>query len=121
MAPTIGHIVHYKLSEQDALEINRRRADYRAFEASHRHPHEPGQPPATGHVAHVGNSAAAGEVCPAVVVRIFAPNSPHLVVNLQVLLDGTDAYWATSRKEGDEPGQWAWPARAPEPAAEVSA
>ncbi|GAA4560510.1 hypothetical protein [Planotetraspora kaengkrachanensis] len=33
------------------------------------------------------------------------------VCNLQVLLDGNDAYWATSRTEGDEPGRWSWPPR----------
>jgi hypothetical protein len=31
------------------------------------------------------------------------------MVNLQVVLDGNDHYWATSRIQGDEPGQWRWP------------
>lgn len=54
----------------------------------------------------VGNAANAGEVYPAVVVRVWEPS-----VNLQVLLDGEDSYWATSRVEGNEPGFWAWPQR----------
>jgi hypothetical protein len=101
--PSIGRIVHYKLSEQDADSINVRRSDFRAFQGSHAHPHEPGQPGATGHVAHVGNMVAASEVYPAVVVRTF---EGYEGVNLQVALDGNDHFWATSRVEGDEPGQW---------------
>jgi len=107
MQPTIGRIVHYTLTEQDAEAINRRRADFAAFQRSHAHPHEPGQPGATGHQAHVGNPAAAGQVFPASVVRTFG----GAAVNLQVQLDGTDTYWATSRVEGAEPGQWSWPPR----------
>mgnify|MGYP001603935092 FL=1 len=106
MKPTIGRIVHYTLTEQDAASINVRRADFRAFEAGHKHPHEPGQPCATGHVAHVGNHAEVGQVYPATVVRCFDPS-----VNLQVMLDGNDTFWTTSRTEGDGPGYWAWPSR----------
>src|SRR6266545_2012738 len=103
MDATIGRIVHYQLSEQDAAEINRRRADYRAFAAGHAHPHEPGQPDAPGYLAHVGNSVNAGDVYPAMVVRVF---EGYDGVNLQVALDGNDCFWATSRHEGDEHGQW---------------
>ncbi|HZB28915.1 MAG TPA: hypothetical protein VE465_01995 [Streptosporangiaceae bacterium] len=109
MMPTIGRTVLYKLTDQDAKAINVRRADFQAFQRSHAHPHEPGQPGATGHVAHVGNHAEGGQVYPAVVVRVFSPSDPY--VNLQVSLDGNDAYWATSRVEGDENGQWSWPER----------
>lgn len=107
--PTIGRIVHYTLTEQDAASINVRRSDFKAFEAGHKHPHEPGQPAATGHIAHVGNHAEAGQVYPATVVRVF--DSSTSTANLQVTLDGNDTYWATSRAEGDEPGHWAWPPR----------
>ena len=114
MTPTIGRIVHYTLGAEDVRAINVRRADFRAFEASHKHPHEPGQPAATGHIAHVGNEAREGDVCAAVVVRVFHPSSS--TVNLQVLLDGNDHYWATSRTEADDsggaPGRWHWPPRA---------
>ncbi|MFE3452367.1 hypothetical protein ACFXJ8_25935 [Nonomuraea sp. NPDC059194] len=111
--PTVGRIVHYSLSEQDAQAINRRRADFDAFQRSHAHPHEPGQPGATGHQAHVGNTARAGDVYPAVVVRVFAGGTEvNGVCNLQVLLDGNDTYWATSRTWGEGECRWSWPPRA---------
>lgn len=109
MQPTVGRIVHYKLAQFDADAINRRRADFEAFNRSHVHPHEPGQPGATGHQAHVGNHVQAGEVYPAIVVRVFDPSVS--TANLQVLLDGNDTYWATSRVEGDGECQWSWPPR----------
>lgn len=110
MQPTIGRIVHYTLTEPAAASINVRRADFKAFEASHAHPHEPGTPNATGHIAHVGNHAEAGQVYPAIVVRVF--DSTVGTANLQVALDGNDTYWATSISEGEGPGTWAWPPRA---------
>jgi hypothetical protein len=101
-APSLGRIVHYRLSKADAQEINRRRKHFKE------------SPPATwGYQAHVGNHAAAGQVFPADIVRIFSDNpDDKTAVNLQVKLDGTDTYWATSRTCGDEDGQWSWPARA---------
>lgn len=107
--PSLGRVVHYTLTAGAAASINVRRADYRAFEAGHAHPHEPGQPRATGHIAHVGNTAEEGQVFPAQIVRIFDPEST--TVNLQVALDGNDTYWATSVREGDGPGTWCWPPR----------
>lgn len=95
--PTIGRIVHYTLSEHDAEQINRRRADFAAA-----------SPANTSFVGHVGNHASAGDAYPAMVVRTFGGSA----ANLQVFLDGNDAYWATSRTEGTEPGTWAWPPRA---------
>lgn len=101
MLPTIGRIVHYQLSQYDADAINKRRADWQV------NCRENGTPQ-TGHVAHVGNSAAEGQYFPAVVVASWGGTT----VNLQVILDGTDTYWATSRHEGDEPGTWTWPPKA---------
>lgn len=102
MQPTIGRIVLYTLGEADAAAINKRRADFMAFQQTL------AGAPESGHVAHVGNHVDAGNVYPAVVVRAFGGPA----ANLKVLLDGTDDYWATSRSEGDAEGQWAWPARA---------
>jgi hypothetical protein len=79
--PTVGRIVLYKLDESDCNVIKHRRG------------------------AAQGNVPHAGEVYPAVVVRSWGGPS----VNLQVLLDGPDSYWAVSRKEGAEEAQWAWP------------
>ncbi len=109
MNVTIGRIVHYMLSEQDAASINVQRKDYRAFEAGHKHPHEPGQPGATGHQAHYGNDVEAGQTYPALVVRVWGDGTYG---NLQVFLDGNDTYWATSRAEADamtQLGRWTWP------------
>jgi hypothetical protein len=86
-APSIGRIVHYRLSEYDAEAINGVRND------------------PNGHDR--GNTAAAGQVFPADVVRVFGGPA----VNLQVKLDGTDTYWATSRTPGDGEGEWFWPPR----------
>lgn len=108
MQPSLGADVLYTLSEDDATQINRRRSDFHAFGQSHAHPHEPGQPGATGHVGHVGNFTRKGDVCPAKVVRTF--DETVTTANLQVYLDGNDTYWATSRRDGEGPGTWAYPA-----------
>lgn len=80
--PTVGRIVHYTLNDGDVRAID---------VAGRRH----------------RNSVTAGDVYPAVVVRTFGGST----CNLQVLLDGEGSYWATSRAEGDQPGNWAWPPR----------
>lgn len=85
--PTKGRIVLYKLSAPDALAIGRKRS--------------------FGNID--GNTVAAGDVFPGIVVQDWESGR----VNLKVQLDGNDDYWATSRTEGSEPGQWAWPERAP--------
>ncbi|MEU8279799.1 hypothetical protein ACFYOK_04625 [Microbispora bryophytorum] len=105
--PSIGALVNYTLNEGDAKTINKRREDFHAYQHAHTPSAEPGQPGATGHQAHVGNFAEAGQVYPAIVVRVW--ESSFNSANLQVLLDGNDTYWATSRSEGDQPGRWAWP------------
>lgn len=98
--PAIGRIVHYRLSVQDAAAVNRRRQDF----------HESGSAAArTGFVGHFGNRAEEGDLYAAMIVRVW--NESTVTVNLQVLLDGTDVLWATSRAEGAEPGTWAWPER----------
>jgi hypothetical protein len=111
MKPTLGRIVHYKLTAGDVEQINRRREDFHAFNRANRaSAASPGYfPGRSGHVGHFGNEVTEGDVYPATVVRIFSPGST--TVNLQVQLDGNDTYWATSRPEGDEPGQWSWPPR----------
>lgn len=105
MQPIIGQHVLYKLSEYDAGEITRRRADFAAFNAAHRDAAaQPGDfPGRSGHVGHFGNPVREGDVCPAFITAAFGLAG----ANLQVLLDGNDAYWATSRAPGDQPGQWA--------------
>lgn len=110
--PSVGRIVHYVLTDADEREINRRRRDFDAFSRANRpKADEPGEfPGRSGHVGHVGNETRAGDVFPAVIVRAWG-TSPGSSVNLKVLLDGSDDYWATSRTEGDGPGHWHWPER----------
>ena len=86
--PTVGRVVLYALSEGDVDEINRTRA-------------VAALPP-----TRTGNAVHAGDEFPMVVVRVW-PGAPS--VNGQVLLDGDDSYWATSRVRGDGPGCWRWP------------
>lgn len=107
-APTIGRIVLYTLTETEAAAINKRREDFKAFSRSHVQPIEPGETGSSGHQAHFGNSATAGQQYPGLVVRCFGGDA----VNLKVQLDGTDTYWATSATPGDGEGHWVWPPRA---------
>lgn len=96
--PTPGRIVLYRLTDADANLITQRRG-----------------------TAGPGNPVAAGQAYPAMVVRTFGGGD---AVNLQVLLDGFDTYWATSREQGEPPagekqatpgnippGTWCWPPR----------
>lgn len=95
MQPTIGRIVHYTLSEGDAMVIKQNRQE-RVAAAS-----------GIASASRFGNDVEAGQVYPAQIVRVFSPSS----ANLQVFLDGSDQYWATSRSEGSNPGTWSWPPR----------
>ncbi|HEY9354265.1 MAG TPA: hypothetical protein VIP28_13475 [Nocardioides sp.] len=85
MKPSIGRIVHYKLSEGDVAYIQSKHQDRSSC-----------------------NQASAGEMYPALVVRVWGSGES---VNLQVFLDGDCSYWATSRVEGDAAGTWRWPER----------
>lgn len=88
MIPSVGRIVHYRLSEQDAALINQRRAAGN------------GQ----------GNSVAAGDVFPLMITRTWGDHEGS-AVNGQVFLDGDDSLWVTSATEGDGIRQWFAPPR----------
>lgn len=90
--PSIGRIVHYTLTDADAKSIEQRRQSMR----------EKGY--------HMGNDAHEGQVYPAMVVAAWG-TTPDSCVNLQVILDGYDTFWATSRSRGEGPGTWSWPPR----------
>lgn len=93
MFPRIGTFVEYKLTQQDADAINRRRTDAAQSHIAQQ---------STGAQVHVGNGARAGDVLPMLVVR---RNGDTLTstVNGQVFLDGNDTLWVTSVHEGTEP------------------
>lgn len=85
----LGQIVQYVFGDANAYEVMRRRTTgpsiYDRMNAD---------PPTwpVGAQAHIGNNVTMGTVCPAMVVRMFGDS----IVNLKVMLDGSDTYWATS-------------------------
>lgn len=124
--PTIGRIVHYRLTRDDAREANRRRVDGANHYKEHRNN-------ANGVQVHIGNQHSAGDVVPMLVVRVWPneysvdqsvcldhapgeepmwsfPSSPY-GVNGQAFLDGNDTLWITSAAQGDFSGAWDWSVR----------
>jgi hypothetical protein len=93
----LGRRVLYSLTEQDAAAISSQRQAYIQR-------NEPGDKALQ---VHQGNVVKAGQFFPADIVAVFGGSA-----NLQVHLDGTDSYWATSRAQGMGPGMWHYPPRA---------
>lgn len=108
---SIGRTVHYRLSAADVEAMSRRRTNGASI--AERMKADPPQWPA-GAQAHIGNPMSVGQVVPLVVVAVWPNEFGNGLdgVNGQAFLDGNDALWVTSAKEGTEPGTWAWPARA---------
>lgn len=102
--PSIGRIVRYTLHEADVDAINRRRNDAYNSMAEHR-------ANADGSQIHIGNAVNPDESYPMIITRVWG-DQPNSAVNGQVLLDGNDTLWVTSRGCGDQAGQYAWPTRA---------
>lgn len=100
--PTIGRIVILKLSAQQAEGINRRRTNGASIAARMKEEKWP-----EGAQAHIGNVAFEGAEYPMIVVSVFEGSC----INGQVILDGSDTYWATSVYPGDSFGAWHWPVR----------
>lgn len=100
--PSVGRIVHYKLTAIDAGRI-----EYdRELRGS--------SPVAVGTLpVRAGNPVREGVVVPLIIVCVwpneFGAGKPG--VNGQAFLDGNDSLWITSAGEGTEPGQWSWPPR----------
>jgi hypothetical protein len=107
MTPTIGRIVIYTLTDQDAEQINRRRTT--GPEIAARIASIPREWP-LGAQAHIGNTVEQGMSFPMLIVRTWG-DDPGSAVQGQVFLDGNDTYWATSRVCGEHAGMWRWPAR----------
>jgi hypothetical protein len=100
IVPTKGRIVWYVLSDDDVITINKRRDDARKHLAAHIEL-------SNGAMVHVGNDVRAGDIAPAMVVAVRG-DQPDSYVNLKVELDGSDNFWATSRKVGEGPGTYHW-------------
>lgn len=110
MQPTVGRIVLYKLTAEDAEHINSSRTTHRDVvlrrEKNTRDVvHWP-----FGAQAHIGNLHSEGMLLPAIVVNA-SPSTEPGVINLQVFLDGNDVMWITRVTEGNQDGQYRWPDR----------
>jgi len=111
MQITIGRTVIYKITDQQANEINRRRTNGGDIAARIKQNTDSTSMWPIGAQAHIGNSTFGGEEFPLVVVRVW-PNEfgeGKSGVNGQLMLDGNDSLWVTSAGEGIENGQWHWP------------
>lgn len=122
--PTIGRIVHYRLSADDAAQVNRRRttgasiASRLLWGTSGKHAEAIPAQSVDGDVrawpagaqAHIGNEAREGDTHPMLIVKTWGDNSTS-AVNGQVFLDGNDVLWATSVCVGEGPRTFSWPTR----------
>lgn len=104
--PSIGRIVRYSLTADNATAINKRRKDAQNLNADG--VTLAGQQ--LGAQIHTGNQVSEGDVFPMVITRVWG-DQPDSAVNGQVFLDGNDLFWATSALWGDAPGRCMWPLR----------
>ena len=104
--PALGDRVLYRLDKCDADEVSAWRRNFVLAQAAagHKHPHQPGSPGATGHIAHTGVPVSEGEELFADVCAVPDPESGRL--NLRVATDGNDVHWVAGVPEGDGPGTW---------------
>ena len=93
MKPSIGRIVHYKLSVYDLAEIVRRRHELSRAGGAHL-------------------EMAADQVLPMLIVKVHGDH-PNSAVNGHVFLDGDDTLFVSSRLLGEAAGTWSWPAIVP--------
>ena len=98
-----GCTVYFVFYELSATKVNRRRTSSERIAALIDDEKWP-----FGAQAHIGTRVLAGDVCPAIVVRIA--EGPGIVCNLKVMLDGSDTYWArlVDYSAAKEPGTWHW-------------
>lgn len=113
--PTIGRIVHYRLSADDAAQINRRRTTSGEIRARIDQQFAPWTPPSRpvwplGAQAHIGNDAREGDTFPMLITKVWG-DTPTSAVNGQAFLDGNDVLWVTSAAVGEGPRTWSWPSR----------
>ena len=113
--PSIGRIVHYRLSAEDAVEINRRRTTSGSIRERIDQTFAPSTPPSRpvwplGAQAHIGNAAHEGDTFPMLITKVWG-DTPTSAVNGQAFLDGNDVLWVTSASVGEGPRMFSWPTR----------
>lgn len=108
MIPTIGRIVHYTLTSEDASQINRRRTTAAHIKDRMQPMASPAWP--EGAQAHIGNDAAEGQIYPMIITRVWGKDESSSV-NGQVFLDGNDVLWKTSVQVDNGPGTFTWPVK----------
>lgn len=92
MVPTVGRIVHYKLTETDAkaIEVQRQPTYHESMPGLI----GPGNT-VTKSYLYRGNVAKAGDIYPMLITRVWGDEETSCV-NGQVFLDGNDCLWVTS-------------------------
>ena len=113
--PTIGRIVHYRLSAQDAEQIMRRRTTSKSIaDRMQILVHTTGDEKLVGWPvgaqAHIGNDAKEGDTFPMLITKTWGDTATS-AVNGQAFLDGNDVLWVTSASVGEGPSSWSWPPR----------
>lgn len=108
MKPSIGRIVVYRLTAENAQQINRRRTCGKSIAERIAKNSEAASHWPIGAQAHIGQDTHREEEFPMMITRIWANGK----VSGQVFLDGNDVFWAEGVGEGAEAGQWHWPERA---------
>lgn len=101
MTPTLGRIVHYTMSSQDAMRVNKRRKDASRSDVAKRD---------LGVVVHYGSRVSAGDILPAMITKVHENGN----LGLRVFLDGTDVFWVQAAQQAEETrlgGRWFWPPR----------
>lgn len=125
MNPTIGRIVHFRLTAEQAEQVNRRRVsgDHAGVLDVNGVRLWP-----DGAVRHVGNHVGEGSVVPLIVTAVWPEEfgasarlshhpegtmyESHFGVNGQALLDGNDSLWVCSAPQDETlTGCWFWPPR----------
>jgi hypothetical protein len=97
-APRLGQVVAYRLTADDAAQVNRRRTTARSIAER-----IPSLDWPMGAQAHIGRTAHENDDLPMIIVRV-TPGTPADAVNGQVFLDGTDILWKEDVLPGDVPG-----------------
>ncbi len=97
-----GRIVYFVFNAAYAAEVMRRRTTAKSIADRMKNAIPPTEGRNTdtiygwpaGAQAHIGNDVKAGDIYPAMVLRVWGQDSG--CSNLRVFLDGSDDYWATS-------------------------